>query len=48
MLCQGQVKKLKICEGFGMGLSTEGVECGMVQWVKYGTLRLFGHVMRIN
>ena len=33
---------------FGMSSTVEGVDCGVVEWVKRGTLRWYGHVMRMN
>ncbi len=33
---------------FGMGVTAKGVNCGVVEWVKHGSLRQFGHVMRMN
>ncbi len=31
-----------------MGVTVKGVECGVVEWVKCGALRRFGHVMRME
>lgn len=33
-----------VYESFG----TKGVDCRVVKWVKRGTLRQFGHVMRMK
>ena len=30
----------------GMGLCTNGVKCGVVEWVKRNNLRWFGHIER--
>ncbi len=35
-------------ERFGMSVTAKGVECGVVEWVKRGALRWFGHVMRMK
>lgn len=32
----------------GMSTTVEKVDYGVVGWVKFGTVRWFGHVMRIN
>lgn len=37
-----------VVECFGMGVTAWGVICGVVEWVKCGTLRYFGHVTRMN
>ncbi len=35
-------------EQFGMAVTANGVECGVVEWVKRGALRWLGHVMRMG
>lgn len=37
-----------VYENLGVGVTTIGVGCGVAEWVKPGTLRWFGHVMRMN
>ncbi len=37
-----------VCETFSMGMTAEEVDCGVVEWVKCGTLRWFGYVPRVN
>lgn len=35
-------------ESFYMNTAARGADCGVVQWVKRGTLRGFGHMMRMT
>ncbi len=35
-------------ERCGMGSQANGVNCGVVEWVKRNTLRWFGHTERMN
>ncbi len=37
-----------VYERFGMGGRGSGVGCGVVEWVKRSTLRLFGHIERMG
>jgi len=39
---------VNVYENFGMGATAKGVDCGVVEWVKCGTLRWFGHMVRMN
>lgn len=36
------------CEGDGYDLDNRGVDCGVDEWVKCGTVRRSGHVMRMD
>ena len=38
----------RVYESFGMSSTAEGVDCGVIEWVKHGTVRWYGYVMRIN
>ena len=31
-----------------MSEAAVGVNCGVAEWVKHGTMRWYGHVMRMN
>lgn len=45
MACEHGIEKiikLDVYESIGLGVSAEGVNCGVVKWVKHGTLRWFG------
>lgn len=35
-------------ESFGISAATRGVDCRVVEWVKHGTLRWFGHMIKMN
>ncbi len=35
-------------ERFGMGSYANGVNCGVVEWVKRNMLRWFGHIERMG
>ncbi len=37
-----------VYEPFGMGVTEKGVDCGVVERVKRGVLRWFGHMMRMG
>jgi len=39
---------VNVYDNFVMGTTTKGIDCGVVEWVKRGTLRWFGHVVRMN
>ena len=38
----------RVCERCGMGTCTEGVKCGVMEWVKRNTLRWFGYMESIK
>ncbi len=37
-----------VYERCGMGSQVNGVNCGVVEWVKRNTLRWFGHIERMG
>ena len=37
-----------VYENFDMSAIAKGIVCGTVERVKHGTLRWFGHVMRVS
>lgn len=41
-------KVMILCMNFGMGVKVRGVSCNVTEWVKFATLRWFGHVIRMN
>ena len=37
-----------VYKNFGMGVIIKGINCGVVELIKNGTLRRFGHMLKIN
>ncbi len=49
MECQGRmVRVTKVCMRGGMGSRANGVNCGVVEWVKRNTWRVLGHIERMG
>lgn len=44
----GHGKIMKMCMRFDISATAKGDNCVVVEWVKYHTLKWFGHVRRIN
>ncbi len=44
----GRVGNESVYERCGMGSQANGVNCGVVEWVKRNTLRWFGHIERMG
>ena len=42
-----RVGNREVYENFGMEEKAEGINCGVVEWVKRNTLRWYGHVRRM-
>lgn len=49
MVAQDRMEKVMGVENerLGVGLTVKGMDCGVVEWVKRGTLQWFGHIMRM-
>ena len=39
-------RSMNVDQNSNMGTAANGVDCGVVEWVKRGTLRLFGRVVK--
>lgn len=42
-----RVRNEEVYEGYGMADKASGVNCGVVEWVKWNALRWYGHVRRM-
>lgn len=45
MVFQNGMEKACTYQKFGMGVTPMRVDCGVIEWVKHGSLRWSGHVM---